>query len=112
MATPYVPERGDVVWLEFNPQAGHEPAGHRPTLVLSPAAYNARTGHLLCCPVASRETGYPFEVPVGNAGDLRGVVLADQAKSLDWRARSAQPKGRVHPSVVAAVAAKLRTLLP
>lgn len=112
MAAPYVPDRGDVVWLELNPQAGHEQAGHRPVLVLSPAAYNGPTGLLLCCPITSREKGYPFEVAVGSGTDTRGVVLADQVKSLDWRARDAQPKGRVSPSVVLEVSARIRTLLP
>lgn len=112
MADPYVPDRGDVVWLEFNPQAGHEQAGHRPALVMSPAAYNSRTGLLLCCPITTREKGYPFEVSVGSGREIRGVALSDQLKSLDWRARNAQYKGRVPVSVVSEVVARLRTLLP
>jgi len=90
----YVPDRGDVVWLNFTPQAGHEQAGHRPALVLSPAAYNGKTGLMLCCPITSREKGYPFEVKLDTRAGVSGVVLADQIKSLDWRARRAKRKGK------------------
>ena len=79
----YVPDRGDVVWLHFTPQAGHEQAGHRPALVLSPASYNRRSGLMLCCPITSRVKGYPFEVALGGGQELAGVILADQVKSLD-----------------------------
>ena len=96
----YVPEAGDIVWLHFTPQAGHEQAGHRPALVLSPAAYN-RTGLMLCCPMTTKIKGYPFEVPI--ADDPPSVVLSDQVKSLDWRARSARRKGRVTGAELAAV---------
>ena len=92
MAGRYVPDAGDVVWLQFNPQAGHEQLGHRPALVLSPAAYNGKTGLMLCCPMTTHVKGYPFEVSV--AGGRSGVALADQIKSLDWRARKAKRKGR------------------
>jgi mRNA interferase MazF len=78
----YVPEAGDLVWLHFDPQAGHEQAGHRPALVVSPAAYNGKTGLMLCCPMTTQIKGYPFEVPI--AGDRPGAALADQVKSLDW----------------------------
>ena len=90
-ARKYVPDRGDIVWLQFTPQAGHEQAGHRPALVLSPASYNRRSGLMLCCPITSRVKGYPFEVALGEGEDLAGVVLADQVKSLDWKARHELP---------------------
>lgn len=105
----YVPEAGDIVWLEFDPQAGHEQAGHRPALVLSPAAYNGRRGMMICCPMSSRIRGYPFEVVV--PGDEPSVVLADQVKSLDWVARRARRKEVAPVSVLVEVRAKLKVLL-
>jgi mRNA interferase MazF len=105
----YVPERGDVVWLSFDPQAGHEQAGQRPALVLSPKAYNARTGLMLCCPMTTKIKGYPFEV--GLSGDTPSAVLADQVKSLDWRARKAKKKGVATKGETAEVLAKARALL-
>ena len=89
MAKPYVPGRGDIVWLQFTPQAGHEQAGRRPALVLSPRAYNQRVGLALFCPVTSHVKGYPFEVPLPPGGQVEGCILADQIKSLDWRSRRA-----------------------
>ncbi len=91
MARRWAPEAGDIVWLNFTPHAGHEQAGHRPALVLSPAVYKDRTGLMICCPITTRES-YPFEVPVTGVpvtGDHPSVVLADQVKSFDWRARKA-----------------------
>ena len=85
----YVPDRGDAIWLEFTPQAGHEQAGRRPALVLSPRAYNQKVGLVLVCPITSRVKGYPFEVAVPAGLKVGGVVLADQVKSLDWVARKA-----------------------
>jgi mRNA interferase MazF len=105
----YVPEAGDIVWLEFDPQAGHEQAGHRPALVLSPAAYNRRRGMMICCPMSSRIRGYPFEVAV--PGDEPSVVLADQVKSLDWVARRARRKQAAPAAVLVEVRAKLKALL-
>ena len=105
------PERGDIVWLNFTPQAGHEQAGHRPALVLSPGGYNRATGLMLCCPMTSRIKGYPFEVPIVDANGLPGVVLADQLRSVDWRARRARRKGRASDETVADVLAKALTLL-
>ena len=107
----YVPERGEVVWLNFNPQAGHEQAGHRPALVLSPASYNLKTGLMLCCPITSQVKGYPFEVPVTGDAGIAGAILADQVKSLDWRVRQATLKGRVSPETIAMVLARARALL-
>ena len=89
----YVPAAGDVVWLQFDPQAGHEQAGHRPALVLSPQRYNNARGMMLCCPMTSRIKGYPFEVIISE--DPPSAVLADQIKALDWRARKATHKGKV-----------------
>ncbi len=85
----YVPSRGDVVWLTFNPQSGHEQAGRRPAVVLSPRAYNAKVGLAIFCPVTSKVKGYPFEVALPEGFAVQGVILADQVKSLDWRARRA-----------------------
>jgi mRNA interferase MazF len=105
----YVPDTGDVVWLQFNPQAGHEQAGHRPALVLSPARYNAMRGMMIGCPMSSRIKGYVFEVVVSRTPP--SVVLADQLKSLDWRARGASFKEAVPFEVLADVQAKIKALL-
>lgn len=83
----YVPRRGDVVWLSLDPQAGHEQSGRRPAFVLSPETYNRKTGLLLACPVTSKIKGYPFEVLLPDGLRVSGVILADQIKSLDWKAR-------------------------
>jgi mRNA interferase MazF len=105
------PDQGDVVWLNHDPQAGHEQAGHRPALVLSPKAYNAATGLMLCCPVSSQVKGYPFEVELVGVKGLKGVVLSDQLRSLDWEARGAERAGRAADDVVSDVLAKLKVLL-
>ncbi|MFZ9933272.1 MAG: endoribonuclease MazF [Chthoniobacterales bacterium] len=86
----YVPRRGDIVWLSFDPQAGHEQAGHRPAFVVSPEAYNRKTGLFLACPITSKVKGYPFEVALPGDLEVGGVILADQVKSLDWKARRAK----------------------
>ena len=104
-----MPEAGDIVWLHFDPQAGHEQAGHRPALVVSPAAYNAKTGLMLCCPMTTQIKGYPFEVLI--AGDRASVALADQVKSLDWGVRKASRKGRVCPAELDEVRAKIVVLI-
>lgn len=88
--TAYVPERGDVVWITVNPQAGHEQAGRRPAVVLSPAAYNGKVGLALLCPVTNQVKGYPFEVVLPEGLAVSGAILADQVKSLDWRVREAE----------------------
>jgi mRNA interferase MazF len=109
VARPYVPDAGDIVWISFDPQAGHEQAGHRPAVVLSPAAYNAKTSLMLCCPMTTRIKNYPFEVFV--AGATPSAVLADHIKSLDWRKRRARRKGTISPPELAEVRAKLRALI-
>lgn len=106
----YVPHRGDVVWLHFDPQAGHEQAGHRLALVLSPQKYNKLTSLMLCCPLTTVIKGYPFEVRT-KIGGKPGVALADQVKSLDWHARKAKKEGVVDQDVLDEVLAKIETLL-
>ncbi len=111
MATrTYVPDAGDVVWLEFDPQAGHEQAGHRPAVVLSPALYNGKTGLMVCCPLSTRIKGYPFEVATRVDGQ-DCVVLSDQVKSLDWKIRKARKNGAVAESVLLQVRARIKALL-
>src|SRR5512139_724184 len=109
MARRYVPDAGDIVWPNFTPQAGHEQAGHRPALVLSPAAYNEKAGLMVCCPLTTQIKDYPFEVRI--AGTPPAVVLADQVKSLDWRARKATRKGAVSADELAEVRAKIVALI-
>ncbi len=106
-----VPERGDAVWIDFNPQAGREQAGRRPAVVLSPAAYNGRVGLALLCPVTSRVKGYPFEVAIPDGSGIAGVILADQVKSLDWRRRNATVVGALPQETVAAVLERVNLLL-
>jgi mRNA interferase MazF len=110
MARAYVPDAGDVVWLEFDPQAGHEQAGHRPALVMSPSAYNSKVGLMVCCPMSSKIKGHPFEV-VTEVDGVDCAVLSDQAKSLDWKVRHANKKGVVSNDVMLHVKAKLKALL-
>jgi mRNA interferase MazF len=109
MARSYVPDTGDIVWISFNPQAGHEQAGHRPAVVLSPASYNAKTSLMVCCPMTTQIKNYPFEVVV--AGESPSAVLADQIKSLDWRKRRARRKGMISADELADVRAKIRALI-
>ena len=104
-----VPESGDIVWLNFTPKAGHEQAGHRPALVLSPAEYNDKTSLMICCPLTTQIKNYPFEVVL--AGTPSSAVLADQVKSLDWRSRKAKRKGRVSSEELGDVRAKIVALL-
>jgi mRNA interferase MazF len=98
---PYVPERGDLVWLTFDPQAGVEQAGRRPALVMSPARYNRAVGLMLACPVTSQRKGYAFEVLIPPGTGIRGVVLADHVKSVDWRARGIEFIAAAPPEAVA-----------
>lgn len=107
----YVPDRGDLVWLDFNPRAGHEQAGSRPALVLSPRAYNGKVGLALFCPVTSQIKGYPFEVRVFSVQGVSGVVLADQIKSLDWKARRIKRIAKAPDRVTVEALAKARALL-
>ena len=109
--SPYVPDRGDLVWLTFDPQAGHEQAGRRPALVLSPKSYNAKSGLAVVCPVTSRAKGYPFEVALPAGLQITGVVLADHVKSLDWQARRMAFADTAPAAVVDDVVQKLNTLL-
>lgn len=111
MAGRYVPDRGDVVWLRFTPQAGHEQAGRRPALVVSPKAYNGKVGLALVCPVTSREKGYPFEVTLPKGMAVEGVILADQVKSLDWRTRKAKRLGTVSQATTDEAVAKILALI-
>ena len=111
MAETYVPDRGDVVWILLHPQAGHEQAGRRPAVAVSPRSYNRKAGLGLFCPVTSRVKGYPFEVALPEGLSVRGVVLADQVKSLDWRARRAELADRLPATSLAEVIGKLMALL-
>ena len=111
VAGDYVPCRGDIVWLQFDPQTGHEQAGKRPALVLSPESYNGRVGLAILCPITSQAKGYPFEVVLPAGSGISGVVLSDQVKSLDWRARNADLIKALSPAVTEEVLAKLDTLL-
>lgn len=86
----YTPERGDLVWLSFNPQTGHEQAGRRPALVLSPLSYNEKTGLFLACPITSQVKGYPFEVGLPAGVPIEGVILTDQIRNVDWQAQRAE----------------------
>jgi len=106
----YVPNAGDVVWISFDPQSGHEQAGRRPGLVLTPAEYNQASGLAMACPITSRVKGYPFEVPV-KGKRIQGVVLADQLRSLDWRARQFTFVEQANEEIVEEVKALLGTLL-
>ncbi len=107
----YVPARGEIVWLRCGPQSGHEQAGHRPALVLSPGNYNEKTGLGLFCPISSIVKEYPFEVALPLTGAVTGVVLADQIKSLDWRARRARFACQPTEQVVSEVLGKVKALL-
>nr|WP_244980588.1 endoribonuclease MazF [Acetobacter thailandicus] len=104
-----MPDCGDIVWLEFDPQAGREQAGHRPAVVLSPASYNAKAGMMLCCPTTTKIKGYPFEVAL--AGKTASVALSDQVRSLDWRVRKAKLKGKVTPEELEAIRQRVRALV-
>ena len=106
---PRVPDAGDIAWLAFSPHAGHEQAGHRPALVLSPAGYNGKTGMMVCCPMTTHLKGYPFEVVITR--NPPSAVLADQIRSLDWRARGATRKGTVKEAILHEVRAKICALI-
>jgi mRNA interferase MazF len=109
MVRRYVPDAGDIVWLQFNPQAGHEQAGHRPAVVISPSGYNSKTGLMLCCSMTTQIKGYPFEVLI--QGNVPSAALADQVKSLDWVARKAVRKGKISAGELAEIRAKILALV-
>lgn len=108
---PYCPKRGDVVWISFNPQAGHEQAGHRPALVLSPQTYNRKVGLVVLCPLTNQIKGYPFEVRIPEGLKASGAVLSDQVKSMDWRARGTSLLCHVPEATVRDVIKRVGTLL-
>ena len=110
MRRGYVPDRGDVIWLDFVPQAGHEQKGRQPAVVLSPASYN-KIGLAVCCPVTSQAKGYPFEVELPQDLSVQGVVLSDHVKSADWRERHAELIGKAPADLLQQVRAKLKPLL-
>jgi mRNA interferase MazF len=107
----YIPERGDVVWLRFNPQAGHEQAGTRPALVVSPTAYNRKVGLALFCPVTSQIKGYPFEVALPTDFKIKGAILSDQIKSLDWRSRRARYAATIPDATLHEVVSRILALV-
>jgi mRNA interferase MazF len=107
----YIPDRGDAVWINFNPQAGHEQAGRRPAIVLSPASYNRKVGLAIFCPITSQIKGYPFEVIIPVGLKVAGAVLSDQVKNLDWKVRDTELIVKLPASVTGEVLKKLRTLL-
>lgn len=109
MTSSYVPNSGDIVWINFTPQAGHEQAGYRPAVVLSPFEYNKKTGLMICCPMTTQVKGYPFEVAL--AGKETGVVLADQVKSLDWQKRGVKYKGKITHSELERIRSMIKMLV-
>jgi mRNA interferase MazF len=111
MSNNYLPDRGDIVFLDFNPIKGHEQRGYRPALIISPASYSDRSSLALFLPITSQQKGYPFEVLLPEGLQARGVILADQIKSLDWRARQIKYIETVTPAVIAEVQAKIMPLL-
>lgn len=110
MTLPYIPDEGDIIWMNFTPQSGHEQAGRRPAVVLSPKAYNSRAGLLVCVPVTNQVKGYPFEVLLSGVGGT-GAALADQVKSLDWQNRQAERKGRAIAAEMVEIKSKIKSLL-
>jgi mRNA interferase MazF len=109
--TSYVPDRGHIIWLVFTPQAGHEQAGRRPAVVLSPASYNGRVSLAIVCPITNQQKGYPFEVIIPERLPVTGVILSDQVKSLDWRARRAEYICSLPDGTINEVLHKVNTLL-
>ena len=111
VARAYVPDAGDLVWLTFDPRAGHEQRRRRPALILSPRAYNSKARLAIACPITSQVKGYPFEVPLPAGGKISGVALADHVKNLDWRARRAVFEAKAPAEIVTDVRERLRVLL-
>ncbi len=111
VAGAYIPDAGDLVWLTFDPQAGHEQRGRRPALILSPRIYNQKARLAIACPITSRAKGYPFEVPLPAGGKISGVVLADHVKNLDWQARRVVFEAKAPADILTDVRERLRVLL-
>lgn len=111
MIPPQTPRRGDVVWLDFTPQAGHEQSGRRPAIILSPENYNRKTGLAIACPITNQAKGYPFEVALPANQTVTGVVLSDHVRSIDWRARRAERAGQADVATLNEVFGKLTALL-
>ena len=111
MVEPYCPDRGDLVWLSFDPQRGHEQTGRRPALVLSPELYNSKAGLIIVCPVTTSVKGYPFEVQLPEGLAISGVILSDQIKNFDWKARKTALIGKAPQSITDDVIAKITALL-
>ena len=111
MISSRFPDRGDVIWINLDPQAGHEQAGRRPALVISPSSYNSKVGLALMCPITSQIKGYPFEVVIPEGQKIQGAILSDQAKSLDWKARKATLICQLPVLLVEEVLKKLNTLV-
>ena len=109
--TNYIPDRGDVVWINMNPQAGHEQTGRRPAVVLSPSVYNVKVGLALFCHVTNQIKGYPFEVIIPDGLNVTGAILSDQVKSLDWKVRNVEFFHKIPESVILEILKKLASLL-
>jgi mRNA interferase MazF len=109
--TQYCPSRGDLIWIDFNPQAGHEQSGRRPAVVLSPHPYNSKVGLVILCPITSKEKGFPFEVKIPEGLKVGGVILSDQVKSLDWKERHTEFACKIPASTVREALNKILTLL-
>ena len=111
MVSSYIPKRGDIIWLNFSPQAGHEQSGKRPAIVLSPESYNEKVGLILASPITSQIKGYPFEVELSNQGKIKGVILSDHVKNLDWKVRNAKFIETAPEEIIVQVLKKLNLLL-
>jgi mRNA interferase MazF len=111
VARAYVPDAGDLVWLTFDPQAGHAQRGRRPALILSPRAYNSKARLAIACPITNQVKGYPFEVPLPPGGKIGGVILADHVKNLDWKARRVEFAAKATNDIIEDVRERLRVVL-
>ena len=111
MVKQYVPDQGDLIWLDLEPQSGHEQKGLRPALVLSPKSYNQKTSLAILCPITNKEKGYPFEVKLTQKVPVTGVILSDQIKSLDWKARNAKFICKLDIDVIDEVLGKIKALI-
>jgi mRNA interferase MazF len=107
----YIPRRGDLVWIDFSPQSGHEQSGRRPAVCISPIKYNQTVGLAIFCPITSARKGYPYEVLLPENLTITGVVLSDQVKSLDWQTRQVDYIDHIPETVVSNILAKLHTLI-